>query len=262
MVDSYIVLRISLQARLDGGGREVSAKRGLPTKQRVAAETRFDSQWSVEQPTPPSTTSSPPSAHPLLNMATRTTPLRRISRGSLTASIRSGAMLGGDTPLSCMQDALSDLCDETAVLQSNLEAVGGIQESLGTFNENFATFLYGLKMNAFCVEWPEVSAKRGRKQLDAPSLTGRCDCHAYRHRKRRTLLELGKEVVSSHASRLHLGRQLISRALPPRRPATRAGAIARAAVCRRLRRLLSLTRKRHRHGRRNKLGRSDVPYSR
>ncbi|WFD24621.1 DASH complex subunit dam1 [Malassezia equina] len=31
-----------------------------------------------------------------------------------------------------------------------------IQQSLSTFNESFAAFLYGIKMNAFCVEWPEA----------------------------------------------------------------------------------------------------------
>lgn len=54
---------------------------------------------------------------------------------------------------------MADLADETSVLQSNLEQVETIHEALGTFNESFAMYLYGLKMNAFCVEWPEVSAR-------------------------------------------------------------------------------------------------------
>lgn len=31
-----------------------------------------------------------------------------------------------------------------------------MHESLSRFSENFASFLYGLNMNAFCVDFPEV----------------------------------------------------------------------------------------------------------
>lgn len=31
-----------------------------------------------------------------------------------------------------------------------------MQESLARFSESFASFLYGLNMNAFCVDFPEV----------------------------------------------------------------------------------------------------------
>lgn len=92
-------------------------------------------------------------------MSRPTTPLRRVSTGSLSASYKAlnPNAASNQTPLSFLQDALVDLSDETSVLQSNLEAIGGIGEALGTFNEAFAMYLYGLKMNAFCVEWPEVS---------------------------------------------------------------------------------------------------------
>ena len=32
-----------------------------------------------------------------------------------------------------------------------------MHESLARFSESFASFLYGLNMNAFCVDFPEVS---------------------------------------------------------------------------------------------------------
>jgi DASH complex subunit DAM1 len=32
-----------------------------------------------------------------------------------------------------------------------------MHESLARFGESFASFLYGLNMNAFCVDFPEVS---------------------------------------------------------------------------------------------------------
>lgn len=95
-----------------------------------------------------------------------TTPIRRVSRGSITALSNSQSQgyggggsnkEAGTTPLSCFSSAMGDLADEMALLQANLEYIDGIQDSLQTFDESFAMFLYGLKMNAFCVEWPEVS---------------------------------------------------------------------------------------------------------
>ncbi|PWN89893.1 hypothetical protein FA10DRAFT_99788 [Acaromyces ingoldii] len=93
-----------------------------------------------------------------------TTPIRRVSRGSITALSNSQSQgyggggsnkEAGTTPLSCFSSAMGDLADEMALLQANLEYIDGIQDSLQTFDESFAMFLYGLKMNAFCVEWPE-----------------------------------------------------------------------------------------------------------
>ncbi len=51
---------------------------------------------------------------------------------------------------------MTDLAEEVGVLQLNLESVQDVHESLHSFNENFAMYIYGLKMNAYCVEWPEA----------------------------------------------------------------------------------------------------------
>lgn len=81
-----------------------------------------------------------------------TTPIRRISSGSL--ALRSSST---HTLLSFLQDdALPILADETTALQENMAQLDVIQHSLVTFNESFAKFIHGLRMNAFCVEWPEV----------------------------------------------------------------------------------------------------------
>ncbi|KAJ1020693.1 hypothetical protein NDA16_004085 [Ustilago loliicola] len=89
---------------------------------------------------------------------TPTTPLRRISRGSLNALSHSTSkqLSAGGTPLSFLQGAMTDLAEEVGVLQLNLENVEAVHESLHSFNENFAMYIYGLKMNAYCVEWPEA----------------------------------------------------------------------------------------------------------
>lgn len=83
------------------------------------------------------------------------TPIRRISSGSFALFSRSHTDTA--TPLSFLaDDALPMLAEETAALQDNLAQLAEIDTALRTFNESFATFLYGIKMNAFCVEWPEA----------------------------------------------------------------------------------------------------------
>ncbi|WFD32519.1 DASH complex subunit dam1 [Malassezia sp. CBS 17886] len=92
------------------------------------------------------------------------TPIRRLS-GSLRAS--SQAHMRADTPLAFLQDeALQVLAEETTALQGNLEQLHEIHGALATFNESFATFLYGVRMNAFCVEWPEAPSESSLAQFE------------------------------------------------------------------------------------------------
>lgn len=51
---------------------------------------------------------------------------------------------------------MTDLADEAATLAENIAKLNAMHDALGTFNEAFAGYMYALKMNAFCVEWPEV----------------------------------------------------------------------------------------------------------
>ena len=85
-------------------------------------------------------------------------PLRRISTGSLSSLARSqDRSHASPSGLDFLQPALMDLADEAATLSLNVQKLNELHDALGTFNENFAGWLYALKMNAFCVEWPEVS---------------------------------------------------------------------------------------------------------
>lgn len=43
-----------------------------------------------------------------------------------------------------------------ADLEANFMHLQLMHESLTRFSESFASFLYGLNMNAFCVDFPEV----------------------------------------------------------------------------------------------------------
>lgn len=100
------------------------------------------------------------------------TPIRRISRGSLSA----GTGRSQDkTPLSFLQaEALPILAEESGALQDNLERLSHIQNALSTFNESFGMFLYGLKMNAFCVEWPEAPTEEHLQRYEARKCAWHC----------------------------------------------------------------------------------------
>lgn len=94
-----------------------------------------------------------------------TTPIRRVSRGSISSHLRASTsnLNAVATPLSFLTQAMSDLSYETSTLHSNLECVEEIDRALLTFDESFSMFLYGLRMNAFCVEWPEVRISQSEK---------------------------------------------------------------------------------------------------
>ena len=97
-----------------------------------------------------STSRNRPSSRP-------TTPLRSSSRTSL----REGQGFGGASsssqfPLEALEPAFAELSDSMADLEANFMHLQLMHESLSRFSESFASFLYGLNMNAFCVDFPEV----------------------------------------------------------------------------------------------------------
>ena len=76
-----------------------------------------------------------------------------------------------------------------ADLEANFMHLQLMHESLARFSENFAGFLYGLNMNAFCVDFPEVSYER-RERCDR--MNGRRDVEGG---KRKEAHFQGTEVV-------------------------------------------------------------------
>jgi DASH complex subunit DAM1 len=66
----------------------------------------------------------------------------------------------------------AELSDAMADLEANFMQLQLMHESLARFSESFAGFLYGLNMNAFCVDFPEVrpygANSRERKLMYAP----------------------------------------------------------------------------------------------
>ncbi|KIN00980.1 hypothetical protein OIDMADRAFT_103683 [Oidiodendron maius Zn] len=97
-----------------------------------------------------------------------TTPLRPSSRSSLRDSGKGSFGGASDTPLEALEPAFAELSDSMADLEANFMHLQLMHESLARFSENFASFLYGLNMNAFCVDFPEApiadSFKRAREQ--------------------------------------------------------------------------------------------------
>lgn len=89
-----------------------------------------------------------------------TTPLRPSSRSSL----REAHDYAGSTnnasytqpPINALEPQFAELADSMADLEANFMHMQLMHESLTRFSESFASFLYGLNMNAFCVDFPEV----------------------------------------------------------------------------------------------------------
>jgi DASH complex subunit DAM1 len=51
---------------------------------------------------------------------------------------------------------MSEFVDETEALQANVEGMKNLSDSLATFNESFASWLYIMNMNALTTDWPQV----------------------------------------------------------------------------------------------------------
>ncbi|KAK6838258.1 hypothetical protein RU639_000602 [Aspergillus parasiticus] len=103
-----------------------------------------------------------------------TTPLRPSSRSSLREAHGYGGSIsnaGYNQPaINALEPQFAELADSMADLEANFMHLQLMHESLTRFSESFASFLYGLNMNAFCVDFPEApipeSFKRA-KQAEA-----------------------------------------------------------------------------------------------
>ncbi|KAI0880433.1 DASH complex subunit Dam1-domain-containing protein [Annulohypoxylon maeteangense] len=84
-----------------------------------------------------------------------TTPLRPSSRSSFRESAQRSVDGGEPFPLNTFEPAFAELSDAVADLEVNMMHFQLMHESLARFSESFASFLYGLNMNAFCVDFPE-----------------------------------------------------------------------------------------------------------
>jgi len=81
------------------------------------------------------------------------TPLRRVSQGSLFALSRSHQNPDAPHGLGFIQPALSELVDEAEALHANVDSLRRLSDSLRSFNESFASWLYAIDMNALTTDW-------------------------------------------------------------------------------------------------------------
>ncbi|KAK9465808.1 DASH complex subunit Dam1-domain-containing protein [Lipomyces arxii] len=81
-----------------------------------------------------------------------TTPLRRsVSRPGNGLSASQTAF-----PLEALIPAFSELSDSLTDLDTNFQYLEIMHENLSRFSESFAAFLYGLELNAWCVDFQEA----------------------------------------------------------------------------------------------------------
>lgn len=71
---------------------------------------------------------------------------------------------------------MSEFVDETETLQANVEGMKNLSDSLATFNESFASWLYIMNMNALTTDWPQVCVSLGRCGPDAITRAGSYRC--------------------------------------------------------------------------------------
>lgn len=82
------------------------------------------------------------------------TPLRRSSRGSQHGKSSTEESF----PLNVLEPAFAELSDAMATLEADMGDMQIMHDSLSRFSESFASFLYGLNMNAFCMDFTEVQS--------------------------------------------------------------------------------------------------------
>jgi len=100
---------------------------------------------------------------------TPNTPLRRISRGSLAAmSASRGAEHSNGPALAVLAPAFAELADSVEDLAVNMEGMDAVCQSLADFNEAFAGFLLGLRMNAYTSDFHQVGRASSCHSVGVP----------------------------------------------------------------------------------------------
>lgn len=88
------------------------------------------------------------------------TPLRRVSQGSLYALSRSEQNSDAPHGLGFIEPVMSELVDEAEALHANVDNLRRLSDSLRSFNESFASWLYVMDMNALTTDWLQVCTNR------------------------------------------------------------------------------------------------------
>lgn len=109
------------------------------------------------------------------------TPLRRSNSVTSNSSVSKAFQPVEDGSLPLLNEVLgpevlADLSDGMATLDVNMQHLQNVHDSLTNFNEQFAGLLHSMKMNAWCVDFPEAptaaSFNRDRGELSQTDTTG------------------------------------------------------------------------------------------
>ncbi|KAL0634615.1 DASH complex subunit dam1 [Maublancomyces gigas] len=111
----------------------------------MASRPTTPAQFSISTGKPVKSSNSRPNSRPA-------TPLRRSSRGSQHGKSSTEEHF----PLNALQPAFAELSDAMATLEADMGDMQIMHDSLSRFSESFASFLYGLNMNAFCMDFTEA----------------------------------------------------------------------------------------------------------
>ncbi|KAK6537949.1 DASH complex subunit dam1 [Orbilia ellipsospora] len=84
-----------------------------------------------------------------------TTPLRESSRSRDSVN-RFRNSHTAFAPIESITPFFAELEDGLNILHDNLLQLQQIHENINKFNENFSAMIYGMEMNAFCVDFPEA----------------------------------------------------------------------------------------------------------
>ncbi|KAF3934294.1 hypothetical protein ABW19_dt0205032 [Dactylella cylindrospora] len=85
-----------------------------------------------------------------------TTPLRESSRSRDSVARFRNSHSDVITPIESITPFFTELEDAMNILHDNLLQMQQIHENINKFNENFSAMIYGMEMNAFCVDFPEA----------------------------------------------------------------------------------------------------------
>ncbi|ORY87735.1 DASH complex subunit Dam1-domain-containing protein, partial [Protomyces lactucae-debilis] len=66
--------------------------------------------------------------------------------------------------LESLDVAFAELADSFSDFHANMQQVVELGQGVSRFNESFASFLYGLSVNAFCVDFPEAPVAESFKR--------------------------------------------------------------------------------------------------
>ena len=134
-------------------------------------------------PRPPSRTIPPLPTTPLRSSTSRTS-LRASAAAAATTPTADGGdpdqpPAHGPSPLAALEPAFAELADAAADLEANFLHLQLMHEALARFAEGFAAFLYGMSVNAFCVDFGNAPGAESWARYRAEGMgAGRTFCWA------------------------------------------------------------------------------------